>query len=161
MNRRQLLLNAVKGMFIVLGLAFAYVLIRSLSGPSLVANPAAVFDDIEYGQTAPRRFQGQKVWATRLTPALRRQADTLKENLLNPDSGCAPDVTLCVVSAKTERDGIEIVYTKNAPKQLSAAIPWFGGFVNPVNGAVYDRLGRAYRLPNSAQTPALPVLPVE
>ena len=65
--------------------------------------------------------------------------------MVNPDSGCALDVEICAVLAKTERSGIDIVFSIEHPVQLASGIKWYGGFVDPSNGSVYDRLGRAYK----------------
>ena len=46
---------------------------------------------------------------------------------------------------RQERSGIEIVFSLDHPIQLASGVQWYGGFVDPTNGAVYDRLGRAYK----------------
>jgi len=145
-NRRAALTIAVKAMFVVIAAAFLYVLLRSLAGPSLISNPQRVFDDVQIGQTALRRFNGERVWATRLTQTQRQNAQELAKLVRNYDSGCLLASKLCVISAKTSLDGIEIMFTESEPPQLRGGTPWFGGYVDPVNGAVYDRLGRAYKL---------------
>ena len=149
MTRRSVLLKAVKGMFLFLILAFLYVLFRSLSGPSMVTNPAKVFDDIQVGQTGLRRYQGERVWVTRLSSQQKTQADEVAEFVLDAESGCSATLVLCAVSAKTLRDGIEITFSQSAPVQIPSDVPWYGGFVNPNSDAVYDRLGRPYRVNSS------------
>lgn len=146
MTRRSVLVKTVKGMFLFLILAFLYVLFRSLSGPSMITNPAKVFDDLQVGQTGLRRYQGERVWVTRLSLQQRSQADEVAEYVLEAESGCLVSLVVCAVSAKTLREGIEITFSQSTPAQLPSGVPWYGGFVNPNNGAVYDRLGRLYRL---------------
>ncbi len=145
MNRSPVLLNIVKAMFATLALAFLFVLFSSLSGPDLSSSKVKLFDDIALGQTAIRRYDGERVWVTRLSDPQRKHALELAPNLIDPSAGCSPAVVLCVLSAVTSRSGIEIVYSDKAPAQLPAQIPWYGGFVDPINGRVFDRLGRAYR----------------
>lgn len=145
MNRSPVLLNIVKAMFTMLALAFLFVLFSSLSGPRVTTSPLAAFDDVMVGQTALRRYSGERVWVTRLSASQRQNAEQLLPFVVDPSAGCSPETGLCVVTAATDRSGIEIVYSDSPPAQLSAKIPWHGGFVDPTNGHVYDRLGRAYR----------------
>jgi len=74
-------------MFAVLVLGFLFILLRSLSGPSLTTSTGSVFDDVVFGQTALRRYQGERVWATRLNPELEKQAQRLVPHLVEPNSG--------------------------------------------------------------------------
>lgn len=157
MSRRDVLIRAVKGMFAILALAFLFVLLRSLSGPSVISDPAAAFDDVQIGQTALRRYQGQRVWATRLSKPQRQQAKELDAVVQDPNLGCPASVTICALSAKTARDGIELMFSQAAPPTLKSGLPWFGGFVDPSSGAVYDRLGRWYKDTGSSAKPLVVV----
>lgn len=152
---------AVKAMFAALALAFVLVLLRSLSGPSSVSNPAAVFDDVQTNQTALRRYQGQRVWATRLGALQRNQLKQLDAVVSDPNAGCELSVTICAVKASTARDGIEIIFSDARPPQLDSNVPWFGGLVDPTNGAVYDRLGRLYRATGRNMGNSLSLVPIE
>ncbi len=142
--RKIWLIKLIKSMFLFLGLAFAFVLFRSLSGPALTTSVNSPFDDVELGETAMRRLLGQRVWATRLTPLLRRQLKELESSIDSSSQGCLAEQVLCVVAAQTDRSGIEIRYTRERPPQLHHSVPWLGGFVNPTTGAVFDLLGRPY-----------------
>jgi len=51
----------------------------------------------------------------------------------------------CVLAATTNRDGVYLQYTLKEPPQLLVDTPWFGGFVDPDSGAIYDLIGRAYQ----------------
>jgi len=144
-------------MFAILGLAFLFVLLSSLSGPKITQKPAKVFDDVVTGQTALRRYAGTRVWATRLGPRLRKHAQEVAAHVLDPLAGCSVDQELCIINAATDRSGIEIAYTDKAPTQLPAELPWYGGFVDPINGRVFDRLGRAYKT-TSKDVASLPVI---
>jgi hypothetical protein len=132
-------------MLISLGMAFAFVLFKSLGGPSRSSNSTADFDNVEIGQTAIRRFAKQRVWVTRLSELQARQAKLIEASLLNPQAGCKVQLTLCVLSASSTRSGIDIVYSATTPPQLAKGDQWYGGFVDPTSGEVFDFLGRAYK----------------
>lgn len=154
LNRRQWLSLAVRSMLIVLVLAFMFVFFRGIGG-STVSAPGAdkensVVASLLLGQTGLRRFAGQRIWITRLSEAQRTEANTVTPYLFSVIGGCAIVKEFCSFSAATGQSGIELSFTELAPAQLPSQIPWFGGFVNPTNGAVYDRLGRAYKLGNQA-----------
>ena len=145
MTRRELLGNSIRFMLVFGLFAFVFVLFRSLDGPSLTSQPKVAFDDVQIGETAMRRVHNTRVWVTRLSPILRNQLAELDELVVNPSSGCALNVDVCPLLASTERSGIEIVFSLDHPIQLASGVQWYGGFVDPTNGAVYDRLGRAYK----------------
>ena len=67
------------------------------------------------------------------------------------------DADLCVIEAKTDRSGIDITFTAVAPRSVTSDIPWFGGYVDPTTGEIFDRLGRAYTVTHKARV-ALPIL---
>lgn len=144
-NKRLLLGNIIRVMLIILVLAFALVLFRSLGGPSRTSPTNAAFDNVVVGQTALRRLGRERVWVTRLSSSQARQAQELDALVVKPSTGCDPSQTLCVISATSSRSGIDIVYLTEVPAQLPAGITWHGGFVDPASGGVFDFLGRAYR----------------
>ncbi|GHA19633.1 hypothetical protein GCM10008090_31660 [Arenicella chitinivorans] len=154
---RETLLKLVQWMFLMLGLAFLFVLFRSLSGPPLTVDTGHPFDDVETGETALRRINGDRVWATRLSALQRSQAIELANVVMDPNSGCKAVVAVCALHAETQQNGIEIAFSLKAPPQLSRQTPWYGGFIDPTTGAVYDRLGRAYRLNDNTAPNALPI----
>lgn len=144
-QRRNRLGLAIKLLLGVAALMLLYVFFRGIGGSSRIAyQPKKVFDDVEVGQTAPRRLGSQRVWVTRLSTQQRQEAKAVEPWLVNPEEGCAVTATLCVLPAGSNRAGIDIVYTLAPPKFLAPDIKWFGGFVDPTTGAIYDRLGRAY-----------------
>ncbi len=133
-------------MLLALVLAFLFVLFRSLSGPSNTSSSAqSVFDNVVVGQTALRRSGKQRLWATRLSDAQRGQAKKLNDWLADASAGCSIEQTLCVVLAESQRSGIDLVYSAKAPIQLPQKAPWFGGFIDPSTGGVFDFMGRAYK----------------
>jgi hypothetical protein len=132
-------------MLILLALGFAFILLRSLSGPSYTSISNAAFDNVVIGQTALRRLGSERVWVTRLSQSHVRQAADLNSLVVNPEAGCKRSQVLCVISAKASRSGIDIVYLNDVPAQLPSGIDWHGGFVDPSSGGVFDFLGRAYK----------------
>jgi len=145
-NKRKVLGDSIRVMLIILVLAFVFVLFRSLSGPSITSsNAASVFDNVVIGQTALRRSGRERLWATRLNKLQRRQINDISPWVIDAQSGCAPDTVLCIVSALSERSGIDLVYSANAPSQLPKGALWHGGFIDPATGGVFDFIGRAYK----------------
>ncbi|MFT6407367.1 MAG: hypothetical protein ACJAQ6_000778 [Arenicella sp.] len=132
-------------MLILLLLAFVFVLFRSLSGPSITSASTAAFDNVVIGQTALRRLGSERVWVTRLSQAHARQAKGLDALVVNSKLGCDPTQVLCVISAKSLRSGIDLVYVTEVPAQLPREVTWHGGFIDPTSGGVFDFLGRAYK----------------
>jgi len=137
-------------MFGILLLAFAFVLFRSLGGPSLTVSVDSPFDDVEIGETTLRRYQGQRVWVSRLSPRLLQALSGVDAFVVDEELGCAVKQALCAVSANTKVDGIEIRYSAERPANISRSTPWAGGFVNPNTLAVFDLLGRAYTATQSS-----------
>ena len=139
-------------MFILILLFFGFVLINFTAGPSRVVGGSDVLGSVVNGETALRRYSGQRVWITRLSPLLRQQSKELETFVDARDDSCSVFHTVCVFSALTSRDGIEIVFSANKPAQLSADQLWHGGFIDPTSGAVFDRLGRAYLVNKEGQS---------
>lgn len=131
-------------MFLILFLALAFVLLRSLGGPSLTQSVASPFDDVELGETALRRFDGQRVWVTRFASTQRAELKNLDPVMRSKQGVCDPSTILCVLIAATQVPGVEIRHTRARPVQIKNSVPWVGGFVDPSNGRVFDLLGRAY-----------------
>lgn len=150
MDKRVVLGGLIRAMLALLVLAFIFVLFRSLSGPSLTSSPNAVFDNVVIGQTALRRLARERVWVTRLSSAQVRQAGELNAVVVDALVGCRPSAVLCVLSAKSSRSGIDLVYVATPPAQLPSDTLWYGGFVDPATGGVFDFLGRAYKAVGSS-----------
>ena len=158
------LASLIKLMFLVLTVGFAYVLIRSLgvstsSEPGGFAKTENLFADVATGQTVARRVGSDRVWVTRLNSSQRTQAESLNYYMQEAEAGCSIADDLCVVLAATGRSGIDIIFTQQAPAQLNSNIPWFGGFVDPTTGEVFDRLGRVYASTASERTELSRLLP--
>lgn len=149
-KKRQRLSFLVRGMLIMLVLGFAFIFFKGISGGNISQSndsaESSVKASLMLGQTALRRVAGRRVWITRLSETQRSEAGVIAPYLVAAASGCAVAESYCALSAATDQAGIELSFTEQTPTQLPSQTPWFGGFVNPINGAVYDRFGRAYKL---------------
>ena len=161
---QSILKRIIKLMFAMLICAFAYILFRGASQPdmqsSLVDGAEIVelreFDDIAPGETTLRRVNGTPTWITRVDAKLLKRMQAVAAAVAG--EACTLELGLCLLDAKTSVDGILFTRTETAPPQLSSAIAWYGGFVDPTNGAVFDRLGREYLLSETAQATPMRVL---
>ncbi|GAA6137027.1 hypothetical protein NBRC116583_07740 [Arenicella sp. 4NH20-0111] len=142
--QRRSLQSLIKAMFALLGLTFLYVLFSSISGTNQVGDSSALFDDVAIGQTALRRNGQRRVWVSRFSGQQLTELTTLESVLVDPAAGCEITLGVCVLDASASRSGIDIVFSDSVPAQLASGLPWFGGFVDPTTGELFDRLGRAY-----------------
>jgi hypothetical protein len=55
-------------------------------------------------------------------------------------------------------DGVLFSHTERAPPQLPRSVKWYGGFVDPSTGSVFDQLGRAYLMNDQSQKSVMRVL---
>jgi hypothetical protein len=141
-------------MFALLIIGFAYTLFSGLDTSIVVKESGGEYSGINPGQTIMRRINGKRAWLTRLSTAQKEQRKLLNPLLVNPNSGCGSNKSICAILALVSDNGLELSYTKAPPPQLKGDVVWFGGFVDPITGAVFDLRGRAYRLnrPSDAQT---------
>jgi len=150
MNKRQTLALVVRSMLLVLALSFMYIFFRGIGGAQVEdlngGEQEAIINKLLVGQTTLRRYAGKRVWISRLSPEQRQQASQVESYLSSATNGCDKAAPFCVIVAATGQVGIELSFTELAPAQLPSEFLWFGGFVNPGTGAVYDRLGRPYRI---------------
>lgn len=149
MNQR-ILIAIIKLMFIALACGFAYILFKGAAQPDLQStfvnsNELAAqpeFANIAPGETAMRRVNGHATWITRVDATLLAQMREVPT--VASATACPLQTGLCFLNARTAVSGILFSYTDAAPPQLASSIAWFGGYVDPTNGAVFDRLGRTY-----------------
>ena len=132
-------------MFLSLVAFLFYVLLSSLSGPSNIGNTVTLYDDVMIGQTAKRRDGSERVWVTRLSKSQLSHATELDDFVVAPTAGCSRNQVLCVILANTDSPGIDVVYSATSPNGFPAGVPWYGGFVDPSTGEVFDLFGRAYQ----------------
>lgn len=149
MNQR-ILVTTIKLMFIALAFGFAYILFKGAAQPDLHSTLVDSIDlasqpefaNIAPGETAMRRVNGVATWVTRVDAPLLAQMREVPT--VASVTACPLQTGLCFLNARTAVSGILFSYTDTAPPQLASSIAWFGGYVDPTNGAVFDRLGRAY-----------------
>jgi hypothetical protein len=141
-------------MFLLLALGFVLVLFKSLEpvleAPQQGARIDEMFTDVALGQTKMQRYQGRRVWVSRINQDIRQNMSLLNGVVAAQEKPCLEKESLCVIVAATTRDGIELVFSAQPPPQLDANVPWYGGFVNPAEGSVYDLLGRPYKVGSPA-----------
>lgn len=145
---RKNLARAVMLMCAIVVLSFASVLLNGtvffFSGSDQQDYSEQYFDGLITGEPELRRIDKQLVWVTHLSTAQKNNSEILTGAQVSQDQACDISQDYCILLAETQRSGINLQYTSAKPAQLPIELPWFGGFVNPINGSVYDLLGRAY-----------------
>ncbi len=145
---RKNLTRIVLAMCLLMVLSFASVLLNGTVFflPKLPEEQSTEtrFKDLVIGEPQLQRINKQVAWVISFSA-------TQKENLVLLDAGalvvgtaCDTLETYCILLAETERLGIYLQYSEVPPSQVPAETPWYGGFVNPITGNVYDLLGRPY-----------------
>ena len=102
------------------------------------------FDGLIVGHPELRRIDQRLVWVTHLSTTQKASLGQLSVAQIRQGQACDIAQDFCVLLAETEQSGINLQYTPAPPAQLPSDLPWFGGFVNPLDGSVYDLLGRPY-----------------
>ncbi|MEO0369443.1 MAG: hypothetical protein AAF197_11785 [Pseudomonadota bacterium] len=148
--KRLVLENIIKLMVIAFVAGFLFILFIGASQHDMESELLrhhdgiqADFKEIRAGDTEMRRVNNQPVWVTNLDAKLVSDLQVLPP-FVETSGGCAPVEGYCVLDALTERSGILISFSETKPRQLPRDTEFLGGFVNPSNGLVYDRLGRIY-----------------
>ena len=133
-------------------LMFIFIILRGLTwSQSRIEDHISA---IGIGTTEVIHYHGKKVWATRFS---QNQLANLSvtDDYVFQQGGCYITekslIDYCLVITQTQQQGVVIRYIKEKPNNLSADIPWNGGYINPVNGAVYHLLGRLYKQVASEQ----------
>ena len=148
-TRRNLLLILVKGCVLVGLAAFATVFVKGLLAPTLDSD-----DGIHVGDMAPEGWDGKPVWVVSRSQLQLRELSALAGYVVKPDDGGNPALgnpwrslqpVFGVYLAQTSHPGVLIQYISDRPPGLAAGIPWFGGFIDPASGALFDVAGRRYR----------------
>ena len=151
MNKRKALSLSVAGLFAILFIAFAWVYINGLTSISqssktnTAKNVSKLFKNVAQGQIVLRRYKNQAVWLLHLSKGQLHEVSQLSDYVIDQDAGCDLSSSFCALSALTNRDGINLHYTRQEPPQLLNGTPWYGGYVDPTTGALYDFVGRAYK----------------
>jgi len=149
MNKRKVLSLSVAGLFAILFIVFAWVYINGLTSISQssktnlvntnsVNNVPRLFKNVAQGQIVLRRYKNQAVWLLHLSKGQLYDVSQLNDYVIDQGAGCDLSSPFCVLSALTNRDGINLHYTNQEPPQLLNGIPWYGGYVDPTTGSIYD-----------------------
>lgn len=141
-------------------LAFVYILLASALGVPKHRQAGSSFLTIASNQTVMRTVQGSRVWATKFGSELLAKRQQTDSWVQQPGSGCDISKPFCLINTQTNRQGIEIRYIEQPPPQLPQSTPWFGGYINPLNSAVYDRFGRGYKINSPAASQQLPLIDI-
>ena len=151
MNKRKFLSVAVGSLFACLFFVFGWVYFYGLtSSPNTTsdfkkADVSKLFKDVAVGTTVLQRLKNQRVWVVHLSSKQRSQIGLIDQFVGEPEAGCDLNKVFCLLDAMTNRDGVYLQFTLKEPPQLPVDTPWFGGFVDPASGAIYDLIGRAYQ----------------
>jgi len=139
---RHQLLRIIKIFILLLIAGFLFVLFK-VGSWTPATNQLPDTSGLLQGQTAMFKVENKPYWVSRFSSQQLKKLATLKDHIHN-GTGCKLEQALCWVTANTNRQGVLIRYSKQKPSNVKANQPWYGGFVNPANGAVYDLLGRGY-----------------
>jgi hypothetical protein len=131
---------------------FAYIYFSGLSSTSSnttdnnIDQSAQLALKIAQGETQFVKLNGERSWVSHLSKAQKNQLKSLAPfvNSTHATNACTLGSKICTIKMATNKSGIEIRYSEKAPAFLKPNIPWYGGFVDPSNQAVYDLLGRGY-----------------
>ena len=151
MNKRNFLSLTVSSLFACLFLVFCWIFLNGLiSKPNGTDSSESevmveLFQNIAVGDVVLKRFKNQPVWIVHASTEQRAQTKLINKHVIEPVSGCDLNEVYCLLAAKTNHDGVYLHYILEEPPQLVIGTPWFGGFVDPTSGAIYDLIGRAYQ----------------
>lgn len=139
---RSWLIRATVSMAGLFVLCFLVIFVRGLFWSPNQVNDSQT--TIDLGSTELVQQQRARLWLTRLSPNQRKRLEKIDQYVFT-EGGCDAQLDKCLVQSKTSRQGVIIRYVEAKPDILKNDIPWIGGFINPVNSAIYDVLGRLYR----------------
>lgn len=141
-KRRRLLRNITFGGLLLIVGAFFGVIFQGLFW-SPATDQETAYATLTTGETRMQRNQQQRYWVTKLSVQQHEQLLQLTR-VVHQNVGCDSDSEFCAISAKAQRSGVLIQFVLQKPTQLPIDTVWFGGFVDPSTGGVYDLLGRGY-----------------
>lgn len=139
--------RAIKLLLSCFILAFLYVLFKMATW-SPQFNLANELSAVLESDTRLVSLKGKRYWVTKLSKNQRKQMDDV-DTYVHQVTVC-DESDFCLIDSSTLRQGVIIRFALEKPQQLNLEQEWFGGFINPANGAVYDLKGRGY-LTNSQQ----------
>lgn len=142
-KRRQLLKKAMIFSILLMISAFLFVIFQGLLwSPKL--SQEETYETLAKGETRLFRRQQKRYWVTKLTDKQREQLLQLAQFVHENTGGCSIKNIVCELDATSQRSGVLIQFVSLKPTQLPVTVQWFGGFIDPATGGIYDLLGRAY-----------------
>ncbi len=142
LDKRQWLVRATTFIILLLLATFIFIFMRGLMWTPNEVHEAN--SELELGVTDLVRRQGKRLWLTRLSKQQKAILRTATPFVVK-GGGCSLQQENCWIQSETGQQGIVIRYIKDKPATLSNETPWTGGFINPINGAIYDLSGRYYK----------------
>jgi len=162
-NRRVVLRRLITVMLVFASGTFVFILLNGTLGfnPLIDSDQRAekLTDELAIGDSELRRAEGELIWISYLSTEQMNELAAYTDAIVRLDTGCAVDMQYCGLSAETGQTGIQFRWSESPPPQVPIGLPWSGGFVNPVNGAVYDLLGRAYQF--QGEVAAMTIVPLQ
>lgn len=157
-NKHRQLLKRVTILCLLLMISvFLYVIFQGLLwSPNL--SQEETYDTLSVGETQLFRYQQQRYWVTKLSDEQREQLSQLT-GFVQTTGGCSISSFVCELDASSQRSGVLMQFVSQKPPQLHSNDLWFGGFVDPATGGVYDFLGRGYLSNPSVATQRLSTKP--
>jgi len=150
--QRKWLLRLIALISIAFILCFIFIFIRgSTWSPNSLDNHMEISSvQLPKGTSEIIHFSGMRVWLTSLSD---EQIEQLRQmnNFVYQEGGCDlgeinnEKDRYCMLQVETQIQGVIMRYISERPHSISKDIPWVSGFINPVDGAIYDLLGRLYK----------------
>ncbi len=153
-TRRNLLLILVKAGLLIGLTAFAAVFMKGLLAPGRDSGDLIDVGGMALGSARLAGWDGKPVWVVNRSRQQLRELDALTDYVVKADDAGNPaldnpgrslEPAFGIYLAHTARPGVIVQYTLSRPAGLGDEIPWFGGFVDPASGALFDVAGRRYR----------------
>lgn len=142
-KRRQILKRATITCLLLIVFVFLYVIFQGLLwSPNLSKEEA--YKDFSEGETRLVRNQQQRYWVTKISERQRQQFLQLGQFVHSNNEVCYRESSICEIDARSQRSGVLIQFVIQRPAQLPSNNLWFGGYIDPASGAVYDIFGRGY-----------------
>lgn len=152
-SQRLWLPRLVAALFVSLILVFVFILIRGAT----FTTHKQVADLPALGTASLEQKKGVYYWLNNYSDTQRSMRAQIDKWVVVANAGCAggaAESSICALSAETGKQGVRIIYRKERPPLMKRNIPWQGGYINPVNGAIYDLFGRAYKSSVNGAEPA-------
>lgn len=148
------MLILVKGCLLLGLTAFAAVFVKGLVAPGQDSDDVIDVGGMAPGSARLEGWDGKPVWVVSRSRQQLRELEAVTDYVVKTDGtgnpaldnpGRSLEPAFGVYLAQTVRPGVVVQYTRGRPAGLDDEVPWFGGFVDPASGALFDVAGRRYR----------------